>query len=81
MGERDLTVSKNDRSADDWDRGSTTTHAAANEAARGGVTGWVGARIETALARLTQRFSRRPRGEDADGGHGHAILSPAAVSR
>src|SRR5262252_7714659 len=66
MSERDLTVTKNDRSADDWDRGTTTTRAVANDVARGGVTSWVGARIETALARLTQRFSRRPKADDGD---------------
>src|SRR5215831_12361647 len=66
MSERDLTVTKNDRSADDWDRGTTTTRAVANDVARGGVSSWVGARIETALARLTQRFSRRPKDDDGE---------------
>jgi len=66
MSERDLTVTKNDRSADDWDRATTSMRGAANDGTRGGVTSWVGARIETALARLTQRFSRRPKGEDGD---------------
>src|SRR5262245_40012602 len=66
MGERDLTVSKNDRSGDDWDRGTTTTRAAANDVARGGVASWLGARIDTAIARLTRGFSRRPKDDDGE---------------
>jgi len=58
MSERDLTVSNSDRSADDWERG-TTTRAGGGDVARAGVSSWLGARIETAIARLTQRFSRR----------------------
>jgi hypothetical protein len=65
MPERDLTVSDNDRSADDWERG-TTTMATANDVGRGGVSSWLGARIETAVARLMQRFSRRPKGDDGE---------------
>jgi hypothetical protein len=65
MGERDLTVSNSDRSADDWDRGTTTTRPVVNDPARGGVSGWLGARIETAIARLTGRFSR-PKDDDGE---------------
>ena len=64
MSERDLTVSDSDRSADDWDPGTTTTRGDGNDLTRGGVGNWMGAKIETALALLTQRFSRRPRGDD-----------------
>ena len=60
MSERDLTVSNSDRNADDWERG-TTTRAGGGDVARAGVSGWLGARIETAIARLTQRFSRLAR--------------------
>src|SRR5262245_1079378 len=66
MSERDLTVSNSDRSADDWEHGTTTTRAAGNEPGRGGVGSWLGARIEAAIARLTQRFSRRPKGDDGE---------------
>src|SRR6476620_2138431 len=65
MSERDLTVSNSDRSADDWERG-TTTRASGGDVARAGVSGWLGARIETAIARLTQRFSRRPKDDDGE---------------
>jgi len=67
MSDRDLTVSNNnDRSGDDWEHGTTTTRAVATDVARGGVASWLGARIETAVARMTQRFSRRPKGEDGE---------------
>jgi hypothetical protein len=66
MSERDLTVSDSDRSADDWEPGTTTTRAEGTEVGRGGVGTWVGAQIETAIARLTQRFSRRSKGDDGD---------------
>src|SRR5262245_22053096 len=64
MSERDLTVRNGDRSADDWDRGTTTTRAATNDPGRGGVGSWLGARIETAIARLTNQFSRRSKADD-----------------
>jgi len=66
MSERELTVSKNERSADDWDRATTKAVATTADVARGGVASWVGARIETALARMTQRFSRRQKGDEGD---------------
>src|SRR3954465_14607541 len=66
MSERDLTVSDSDRSADDWEPGTTTTRAEGTDLGRGGVGTWVGAQLETAIARLTQRFSRRSKGGDGD---------------
>jgi len=82
MAERDLTVSKNDRSSDDWDRG-TTTRAVTNDVARGGVGTWLGAHIETAIARLTHRFSRWPRGggEDSDGESTALVRTGGALAR
>ena len=65
MSEQDLTVSNGDRSADDWERG-TTTRASGGDGPRTGVSSWLGARIETAIARLTQRFSRRPKDDDGE---------------
>jgi hypothetical protein len=64
MSERDLTVGNSERGAEDWEHGTSTTRAVATDVARGGVGTWLGARIETAIARLTQRFSRRPKGGD-----------------
>jgi hypothetical protein len=70
MSERDLTVSNSDRSADDWEQGSTT-RAPGADAAAGGVASWLGARVETAIARLTSRFSRRP---NEDGEESTALM-------
>jgi len=66
MSERDLTVSNADRSGDDWEHGTTTTRAAPGDAVRTGVSHWLGTHIETALARLTNRFSRRPEADDGE---------------
>jgi hypothetical protein len=66
MSERDLTVSNSDRSGDDWDQGTTTRVPGGEVGGGGGVGGWLGARIETALARLTSRFSRRPKDDDGE---------------
>src|SRR4051812_24830126 len=65
MSERDLTVSNSDRSGDDWEQGSTTRAPGADPGG-GGVSSWLGARLETAVARLTSRFSRRPKGDDGE---------------
>ena len=65
MSERDLTVTNSDRSADEWEQGSTT-RAPGADAGGGGVSSWLGARLETAIARLTSRFSRRPKGDDGE---------------
>jgi hypothetical protein len=81
MAERDLTVGKNDRSSDDWDRG-TTTRAVTNDVSRGGGVGtWLGAHIETAIARLTQRFSRWPKGDDGDEESTALVRTGGALAR
>ena len=81
MAERDLTVSKKDRSANEWDHGTTTTRVAASDVGRGGVGTWLGARIETAIARMTQRFSRRPSGEDGDEESTALVRTGGALAR
>src|SRR4051812_46743119 len=49
----------------EWE-GSTTTALASNEPSRGGVVGWVGARIEAAIARVVDGFARGGPGTGAD---------------
>ena len=67
MSERDLTVSDSDRSADDWEPWHHDAPAATAPTPGGAASrAWMGARIETAIARLTQRFSRRPKDDDGD---------------
>jgi hypothetical protein len=65
MAESDLTVSNGDRSAEDWEQG-TTTRVPGNEVSGPFGGSWLGARLETALARLTSRFSRRPKDDDGE---------------
>jgi len=63
MSETDLTTTNSDRSADDWEQRSTT-RASGGDPVRG--QSWLGARIETTIARFTQRFSRRPKSEGGE---------------
>src|SRR5262245_65820042 len=64
MAETDLTTTnRSDRSADDWEQRSTT-RASGGDPAR--PQSWLGARLETTIARFTQRFSRRPSNEGGE---------------
>ena len=58
VAERDLTVTDPDPIAE-WEGGSTALRAGPGEAARGGIAGWIGARLEAAVARMMDGF-RRP---------------------
>ena len=62
MSERDLSVPERDPVAE-WEGGSTATSVGTSEPVRGGVAGWVGARLEAAVARVMDGFAaaRRPR--------------------
>ena len=63
MSERDLSIPEHDPVAE-WEGGSTANSVPTAEPLRGGVSGWVGSRIEAAVARVVQGFSRRsPTGE------------------
>ena len=58
MSERDLSVPEHDPVAE-WEGGSTATSVGTSEPVRGGVAGWVGARLEGAVARVMDSFARR----------------------
>src|SRR5262245_42135747 len=61
MSERDLTIPKRDEIAE-WDGASVTHEVGVGPSAqggRGGIVGWMGARLDAVLARLIDGFARR----------------------
>jgi hypothetical protein len=55
---QDLSIPEHDP-VSDWEGGSTATRVGPGEPVRGSVAGWVGARVEAALALVSERFGRR----------------------
>jgi hypothetical protein len=62
----------------EWE-GSTTTALVTNEQPRGGVVGWVGARVEAALARVMDGFARGGPGTGPDDEESVALARTGGV--
>jgi len=65
VAERDLIVIERDRAAE-WDGAGAAHSENAAELPRRGVVGWLGTRLEAAVARVMDRLGRRPAAGDAD---------------
>jgi hypothetical protein len=71
---RDLAVPEHDP-VSDWEGGSTATRVGSAEPVRGSVAGWVGARVESALALVSERFGRRAPADGSDDGEESVALA------
>jgi hypothetical protein len=78
VSERDLIVTDRDRAAV-WDEANAAPAESAAEPPRGGVVGWLGTRLETAVARVMEGFGRRPTPGGADAEDTVALVRTGGV--
>ena len=80
MSERDLTVTEHEPISE-WDGQSTATRPVRRESTRGGLSGWIGARLDAAIARVAQGFGRSGPGSDDDDDNVALVRTGGAIAR